>query len=239
LPNSNPRSQSECLMRGEMNCWRVRWPEYTGLLCEALRILSLKGQEQAVGPWKGHSDDSSDPIIPSAERQLYSAANPPFRGPFSEHQMVPTMVPRCPLWCRPISTSDVAVGISLHRSDGKAPDFVSKDRRRKLQVGWSLRRQLASANIDLHQSAPKVRETGVEPARVSPLDPKSSASANSATLASLLFAGVYFLSPLAQHRLGWGTLSLILSLECYVLAVDCGRATTRTPLQEVPPCLAI
>ena len=94
------------------------------------------------------------------------------------------------------SPRSVTVGIVLHRNGGRTPDFVSKERRRKPQGRWSLRRQFALHCFDLHRIAQEVRETGVEPARVSPLDPKSSASANSATLASAL--------PSNSLRHSWG-----------------------------------
>jgi hypothetical protein len=70
------------------------------------------------------------------------------------------------------SPRSVSVGIVLHRNDGRTPDYVSKDKRHKPQGRWRLRRLFASDCFDLHRIAPEVRETGVEPARVSPLDPK-------------------------------------------------------------------
>ena len=87
----------------------------------------------------------------------------------------------CRQWCREVPTMvpyssprSVAIGIVLHRNDGRTPDYVSKDKRHKPQGRWRLRRLFASDCFDLHRIAPEVRETGVEPARVSPLDPKCS-----------------------------------------------------------------
>jgi hypothetical protein len=47
------------------------------------------------------------------------------------------------------SPRSVSVGIVLHRNDGRTPDYVCKDRRRKPQGPWHLRRQFALHCIDL------------------------------------------------------------------------------------------
>lgn len=107
-------------------------------------------------------------------------------GPGPQHLLlillshVSWLMKRCRQWCQEVPTMvpynaprSVSVCIGLHRSGGRAPDYVSKDRRRKPQGRWSLRRQIASRCIDFHRIAREVRETGVEPARVAPLDPKS------------------------------------------------------------------
>jgi len=112
-------------------------------------------------------------IVPEelSETSHCSTLSRPLRSNFASE--------RCQQWCREVPTM---VPYSVHRRccDPHLPartgfqtlDYEPKERRRKPQGRWSLRRQFSSVRIAVHRIAPKVRETGVEPARVSPLDPK-------------------------------------------------------------------
>ena len=160
---------------------REKWSNCLGLLwlllfCVSMnRLVMVFGADQptsagltarASARWSPH------PLAPRWQRSIDGQQLGAILGKVAN-------IKWCPQWCREVPTMvpyssprSVTVGIVLHRNDDRTPDFVSKDRRRKPQGSWSLRRQFARHCIDLHRFASKVRETGVEPARVSPLDPK-------------------------------------------------------------------